>query len=156
MSHEVGGTPEPAEDELALERAIDQTVNQTESAGDGERDIAQLQAALRDLVSSAEHWERVGDLHPYIGVFRDFDLQAHIKGEFVRSDSSHLDGIISVARLGTYGKHKYGFLTMLEMKSRDRSKHQLGGTVRRVGMVRLDRAQTEALVEALQAILDAP
>jgi hypothetical protein len=74
MSHEVGGTPEPAEDELALERAIDQTVNQTEIAGDGERDNAQLQAALRGLISSAEHWERVGDLHPYIGVFRDFGL----------------------------------------------------------------------------------
>jgi hypothetical protein len=51
MSHEVGGTPEPAEDELALERAIDQAVNQTESAGDGERDNAQLQAALRGLIS---------------------------------------------------------------------------------------------------------
>ena len=33
-----------------------------------------LQAALRGLVSSAEHWQRVGDLLPYAGVFRDFGM----------------------------------------------------------------------------------
>lgn len=87
------------------------------------------------------------------------DLQAHVRGEFVKSDSSRIYGIISVARLGAYGEHKYGFLAVLEMKSRDRRKPGeiwRPGTVRHTGTVRLDREQTKALVTALQAILDAP
>ncbi len=74
MSREVAGTSEPAEGELALERAIDQAANRIESASDGNGDITRLQAALRGLVSSAERWRRIGDLHPYVGVFRDFGM----------------------------------------------------------------------------------
>lgn len=74
MSHEAGGISEPAEGELALERAIDQAVNRIESASDGNGDITRLQATLRRLVSSAERWRRVGDLHAYVGVFRDFGI----------------------------------------------------------------------------------
>jgi len=29
---------------------------------------------LRSLVGSAERWRQVGDLHPYVGVFRDFGM----------------------------------------------------------------------------------
>jgi hypothetical protein len=77
MIDEADGTPDPAEAEQAVRRAVERAMlalNQIESTGDSQRDAEGLRATLNGLVDSATHWQRVGDLHPYAGVFRDLGI----------------------------------------------------------------------------------
>jgi len=74
MSDGVGETSESSRGESTLERAVEQAADQIESQGDSNQEIARLQVALRGLVSSAEHWQCVGDAFPDIRQLRDFGM----------------------------------------------------------------------------------